>query len=117
MEFNYNNKYYNKDRYRKMDIGKEVMDWMSSQSSLSNKEKREIEEQYGSVDNMENDFFAFWEEVRAFSDQYQLSTRYVEEEFIIDGELIPVHLDYQDDEEYKQDLQFPDDQPFPESND
>ena len=41
-----------------MDINKEVMDWMGGQSSLSNKEKREIEKEFGNIDNMENDFFA-----------------------------------------------------------
>ena len=43
------------------------------------------------------DFDAFWEEVRAFADQYRMSYTYVEEEFVIDGELIPVHLNFDND--------------------
>ena len=42
-------------------------------------------------------FDDFWEEVKAFADQYRLPYAYVEEEFIIDGELIPVHLQFEDD--------------------
>ena len=40
------------------------------------------------------DFWVFWAELQAFADQYSLTTRYVEEEFLLDGELIPVHLNY-----------------------
>ena len=43
------------------------------------------------------DFEVFWEEVKGFADQYRLSYSYVEEEFVIDGELIPVHLTFPDD--------------------
>tara|TARA_R110002012_G_scaffold10705_4_gene48507 strand:- start:462 stop:767 length:306 start_codon:yes stop_codon:yes gene_type:complete len=46
-----------------------------------------------SYDNFEE----FWTEVKAFADQYRLSYAYVEEEFVIDGELIPVHLTFPDD--------------------
>ena len=46
------------------------------------------------------DFDKFWDEVKAFADNYNLSYAYVEEEFVIDGQLVPVHLDLQDDEEY-----------------
>ena len=46
-----------------------------------------------SYDNFED----FWEEVKAFADQYRLSYSYVEEEFVIDGELVPVHLTFPDD--------------------
>ena len=45
-------------------------------------------------DQEELDFWDFWSEVQAFAEQYQLSTRYVEEEFLIDGELVPVHLTF-----------------------
>ena len=44
-----------------------------------------------------DDFEAFWEECKAFADQYRLSHAYVEEEFVIDGELVPVHLTFPDD--------------------
>ncbi len=73
MESDYN-------RYRKVNTDKEVKEWM-------NKESEELD----------LDFWLFWEEVKAFADQYRLSTRYVEEEFLIDGELIPVHLTFPDD--------------------
>ena len=43
------------------------------------------------------DFEVFWEEVKGFADQYRLSYAYVEEEFVIDGELVPVHLTFPDD--------------------
>ena len=73
MESDYN-------RYRKVNTNKEVKAW----------KKKEDEE-------LDYDFWLFWEEVRGFADQYRLSTRYVEEEFILDGELIPVHLTFEDD--------------------
>ena len=44
-----------------------------------------------------DDFDAFWEEVKGFADQYRLSYSYVEEEFVIDGELVPVHLTFDND--------------------
>ena len=47
----------------------------------------------------ELDFLTFWSELQAFADQYNLSTRYVEEEFLIDGELIPVHLTFEGEDE------------------
>ena len=37
------------------------------------------------------DFWSFWNDVQVFADCYNLSTRYVEEEFILDGELVAVH--------------------------
>ena len=73
MESDYN-------RYRKVNTNKEVKAW----------KKKEDEK-------LESDFWVFWEEIRAFADQYRLSTRYVEEEFLIDGELVPVHLTFPDD--------------------
>ena len=73
MESDYN-------RYRKVNTDKEVKEWM-------NKESEELD----------LDFWLFWEEVKAFADQYRLSTSYVEEEFLIDGELVPVHLTFPDD--------------------
>ena len=42
-------------------------------------------------------FDEFWEEVKGFADQYNLSYTYVEEEFVIDGQLVPVHLHMDDD--------------------
>ena len=42
-------------------------------------------------------FDQWWEEVKAYADQYQMSYAYVEEEFVIDGELIPVHLNFDHD--------------------
>ena len=48
-------------------------------------------------DETQSDFWQFWSEVQAFAEQYRLTTRYVEEEFLIDGELVPVHLDFDDD--------------------
>ena len=47
----------------------------------------------------ELDFLTFWSELQAYADQYNLTTRYVEEEFLIDGELIPVHLNFDDEDE------------------
>ena len=45
------------------------------------------------------DFWVFWAELQAYADQYNLSTRYVEEEFLIDGELVPVHLNFQHEDD------------------
>ena len=42
-------------------------------------------------------FEEFWKEVEAFAEQNRLSTGYVEDEFILDGELVPVHLQWQDE--------------------
>ena len=42
-------------------------------------------------------FEEFWDEVKAFAEQNRLSTEYVEDEFILDGELLPVHLQWQDE--------------------
>ena len=42
-------------------------------------------------------FERFWADVEAFAEQNRLPTHYVEEEFIIDGELIPVHLKWDED--------------------
>ena len=75
------------DRYRKVNIDKEIEAWC-----CSDEERQQFEKEW------EGDFWLWWEEVRAFADQYRLSTRYVEEEFILDGELIPVHLTFPDDE-------------------
>ena len=46
-----------------------------------------------SYDNFED----FWDEVTAFANQYRLPLHYVEEEFVIDGELHAVHLTFDDD--------------------
>ena len=45
-------------------------------------------------DALDADFDAFWQEVEAYATEYNLTTRYVEEEFILDGEFLPVPLDY-----------------------
>ena len=71
MESDYN-------RYRKMDLTKEIQDWED--------------------ENLESDFWAYWEEIRAFAEQNRLSTSYVEDEFLLEGELFPVHLKWQEDE-------------------
>ena len=42
-------------------------------------------------------FEEFWEDIKAFAEQNRLSTGYVEDEFILDGELVPVHLQWQDE--------------------
>ena len=89
MESDYN-------RYRKVDVDKEIRDWLRS-DELSNKEKRQFEKECTEDEKLESDFWVFWEEIRAFAAQYRLSTSYVEEEFILDGELIPVHLAFEDD--------------------
>ena len=48
------------------------------------------------VDAMDfNDFDDFWAVVEAYADQYNLSVSHVEEEFIIDSVLYPVHLSYE----------------------
>jgi hypothetical protein len=44
-----------------------------------------------------DNFDEFWEECKAFADQYRLSYAYVEEEFVIDGTLVPIHLTFPDD--------------------
>jgi hypothetical protein len=84
MESDYN-------RYRKIDINEEIDSWMSSQSLLSNQEKIEREQ-------IENDFLDYWEDIKAFAEQNRLSVSYVESEFLIDGELFPVHLTFPEDE-------------------
>jgi len=84
MESDYN-------RYRKVDIDEEVESWMSSQSLLSNHEKIEREQ-------IENDFLDYWEDIKAFAEQNRLSVSYVEDEFLLDGELFPVHITFPEDE-------------------
>ena len=42
-------------------------------------------------------FECFWDDVLAYAEQYRISTRYIEEEFIIEGEFFPVHLVFPDD--------------------
>ena len=44
-----------------------------------------------------DNFECFWEDVTAFAEQYRLPVSYVEEEFVIEGELIAVHLNYPED--------------------
>ena len=40
---------------------------------------------------MHEEFEDFWEEVMAFANEIDLDLRYVEEEFLIDGELIKAY--------------------------
>ena len=43
------------------------------------------------------DFDDFWEEVKAYADEHQMSYSHVEEEFILDGIFYPVGLLYDKD--------------------
>ena len=61
--------------------------------------KKVMHQDWDEIADDDTDFWVFWAELQAFADQYNLSTRYVEEEFLIDGELIPVHLRYEQDDE------------------
>ncbi len=45
----------------------------------------------------EASFEDWWADVNAFAEQNRLPTHYVEEEFIIDGEFLPVHLKFEQD--------------------
>ena len=45
-------------------------------------------------------FEEWWAEIKAFAEQNRIPTQYVEDEFLIDGELIPIHLTFQDDNDY-----------------
>jgi hypothetical protein len=40
-------------------------------------------------------FEEWWEQIKAYADEYHLSYTHVEEEFVINGEFIPVHLEYE----------------------
>ena len=44
-------------------------------------------------------FEDWWADVKAFAEQNRISTSYVEDEFILDGEFIPVHLQWYEDEQ------------------
>ena len=48
------------------------------------------DKKYEGFEGFELTFEDFWEEVETFAKTVELSTTYVEEEFIIDGEFIPV---------------------------
>jgi hypothetical protein len=74
MESDYN-------RYRKVNTDKEVKEWISSQRD----------------DELQNEFWEYWEEIKAFAEQNRLAVSYVEAEFLLEGELFPVHLTFQDD--------------------
>ena len=43
-------------------------------------------------------FDVFWADVCAFAEQNRLSSAYVEEEFILDGEFFPVQLKWEEDQ-------------------
>ena len=47
------------------------------------------------LDNWDNKWSEFWREVEAYATEHSLTTRHVEEEFIIDGEFLPVPLEYE----------------------
>ena len=47
-----------------------------------------MHQDWDEIDDDDIDFWAFWNELQMFADSHNLSTRYVEEEFLIDGELI-----------------------------
>ena len=44
------------------------------------------------------DFESWWEDIQAFAEQNRITTQYVEDEFILDGEFFAVHLEWQEDE-------------------
>ena len=46
---------------------------------------------YDAIDKFEYLFEAFWEEIEEFAKEIGLHSSYVEEEFVIDGELIKVY--------------------------
>ena len=49
---------------------------------------------------LESEFWSYWADVEEFAARMNLTTRYVEEEFIIDGDLVQVDpADYQPGEE------------------
>ena len=57
-----------------------------------------VHQDWDTIEDDDADFWVFWAEVQAYADQYGISTRYVEEEFIIDGEFVPVHLNFDEGE-------------------
>lgn len=46
---------------------------------------------YDAIDKFEYLFEAFWQEIEEFAKELGLHSSYVEEEFVIDGELIRVY--------------------------
>ena len=57
----------------------------------------ELIDEWQSLDHQWNDF---WAEVEAYANEHRISTRYVEEEFLIDGEFQAVKVNYGEDEEF-----------------
>lgn len=47
----------------------------------------------GDFEDMESDFWAFWADIVAYAHRIGVTTEYVEEEFVIEGELITVELE------------------------
>ena len=45
-------------------------------------------------DKFEAEFDSFWNEVEAYATEHNVSTRYIEEEFLIDGEFQTVNVQY-----------------------
>ena len=60
---------------------------------------KEIMHQDWDEDQLESDFWAFWQELNAYAEQYRLPVSYVEDEFLLEGEFIPVHLNFCEDQE------------------
>ena len=46
---------------------------------------------YDAIDKFEYLFEAFWEEIEEFAKELSLHSSYIEEEFVLDGELIKVY--------------------------
>ena len=43
-----------------------------------------------------DEFNEFWLEIEAYADEHRIPTRYVEEEFILEGEFLPIPLTYEE---------------------
>ena len=68
----------------------------------------DVADSYMNFDRMESEFESFWAEVEAYATEHCLPTRYVEEEFLLDGAFEPISVTYQHD------LDSPED--YPERN-
>ena len=55
------------------------------------------------MDNWDNQWNEFWNEIEAYAQHHRVPTRYIEEEFLIDGEFVSIDITYMhelDDGEY-----------------
>ena len=43
-----------------------------------------------------DEFNEFWLEIEAYANEHRIPTRYVEEEFILEGEFLPIPLTYEE---------------------